>query len=82
MTDDKKMMHGEMSPEQEDALEDVTGGRVKPFEKPVYDPGPDTVPCPACGAGIDIDRVNPPYRVHCNSCDRWFHYEGKTLVEG
>ncbi len=80
MTDDKKMMHGEVSPEQENILENVSGGKVE-FTKPVYDQNPYIVPCPACGGGIDIDSVNPPYRVHCSSCGRWFHYEGVTLVE-
>ncbi len=81
MTDDKKTMHGEVPPEQEDALEDVTGGKVE-FETPVFDPGYSTITCPACGADIDYDNLNRPNRVYCSACGRWFHYEENTLVEG
>lgn len=79
MTDTKKFLRGGLSREQENTLEDVSGGLD--FVRPLHDPDPDPeqIPCPVCGGIIVKDFSSE--KVFCPGCKRWFRFEGSALVE-
>lgn len=81
MTDDKKFPRGEVSPEQEDALENVSGGKVQ-FKTPVYDPEDKEFSCPVCNHSIIDNSINGTAdRLQCPGCGRWFRVKGSTIWE-
>lgn len=65
----------------EKQLEEVAGGRVQPFEKPVRETDATPYTCPNCGAIMYDQNLYGGTFVKCNICGKTYDVQGGVITE-